>query len=392
MLFESIRTNSFRNLSDTDIFTNAKDVFLIGKNGQGKSNFLEALYFCAYASSFRTTRDSEIARNAFREDLPKDLSAYSSEDMSYKDASRGKNEKEFSAEVKLSQSVNDKILVKFEKGKKSIFINGKSAEDRAELLSIAPSIVFCHEDMEFVNGSPERRRWFFDQTLSLYDPVYLEDLRRYRRVLKSRNAVLRNISHEHSRGNAENPESILDAIDPQIAVYGLNLMKKRETAAKEFSAVFGRLYEEVSGISGITVQYIQSWQIGGDILSHLQKRRAAEFAAGISLSGPHRDRYVFAHNNSDFTVKASTGQKRLLALLLRTAQACRFSQMTGQNPILLLDDVLLEMDGEKRRKFISVLPGYSQAFYTFLPEEPYRNYQKADTLVYSVENGALTSI
>jgi DNA replication and repair protein RecF len=78
-----------------------------------------------------------------------------------------------------------------------------------------------------------------------------------------------------------------------------------------------------------------------------------------------------------------------LALLLRTAQARRFSEMTGLNPILLLDDVLLEMDGEKRRRFLSVMPAYDQAFYTFLPEEPYQRYCKEDTLIYKVNAGML---
>ena len=359
MFFSSLRTASFRNIADTEIFTEAKDVFLIGENGQGKTNFLEALYFCAYASSFRTIRDIEIARNG---------------------------EKDFSAEVKITQSANDKILVKFEKGKKSIFINGKRAEDRRELLSIAPVIVFCHEDMEFVSGSPERRRWFFDQTVSLYDPVYLEDLRRFRRVLKSRNTILRDIAQLKFDGS---PEEVLDALDPQFAMYGQKLIEKRETAARQFSGVFGPLYEKVSGITGIDVQYIRSWKGEEDALVHLQERRASDMAAGLSLSGPHRDRYVFAHNGTEFTGKASTGQRRLLALLLRAAQALRFSQMTGLNPILLLDDVLLEMDGEKRRRFLSVMPAYDQAFFTFLPEEPYKRYQKEDTLVYNVNAGKL---
>ena len=387
MFFSSLRTTSFRNLVDAEFFTGAKDIFLIGENGQGKTNFLEALYFCAYASSFRTIRDSELAHNAF------------SENSSLKN-----EEKNFSAEVKLfydkqlsqpdtSIDQNEKILVKSEKGKKSIFINEKRAEDRKELLSIAPTIVFCHEDMEFVNGTPERRRWFFDQTLSLYDPVYLDDFRRYRHVLKSRNSVLKDISQGKYSGS---PESILDALDPQFAMYGLKLMEKREKAVQEFSSIFSTLYEEVSGISGISVQYSQSWknQTESEITQWLRQRRAADIAAGLSLSGPHRDRYIFAHNafhqNSvDFTIKASTGQRRLLALLLRAAQSRRFSANTGQNPILLLDDVLLEMDGEKRRRFLSVLPSYDQAFYTFLPDEPYQRYQKDDTLVYTVKAGEL---
>jgi len=357
MFFSSLRTTAFRNLADEEIFIGAKDVFLVGENGQGKTNFLEALYFCAYASSFRTVRDSEIARN---------------------------EEKYFSAEVKISQSVNDEILVKFEKGKKSVFINGKRAEDRKELLSIAPTIVFCHEDMEFVSGSHERRRWFFDQTLSLYDPAYLEDLRRYRHVLKSRNAVLRDFAQHKLDGS---PNSLLDALDPQFAMYGQKLMEKRETAVKQFSGVFGPLYEEVSVIAGITVRYIPSWKDEKDVHSLLQERRTSDMTAGLSLSGPHRDRYVFAHNGSEFAGKASTGQRRLLALLLRSAQAKRFLEMTGLNPVLLLDDVLLEMDGEKRRRFLSVMPAYDQAFYTFLPEEPYQRYRKEDTLVYNVNGG-----
>jgi DNA replication and repair protein RecF len=361
MLFTSLRTTAFRNLADAEVYTCAKNVFLIGENGQGKTNFLEALYFCAYASSFRATRDSELACDSLHRN----------------------DEKDFSTEVKISKSINDEIRIKFEYGKKAIFINGKRAEDRKELLSIAPTIVFCHEDMEFVSGSPEKRRWFFDQTLSLYDPVYLEDLRRYRRVLKSRNTLLRDFAQGR---HVSSPEPVLDALDPQFVMYGQQLMEKRRIAAHEFSNVFGTLYEEVSGISGIAVRYIQSWKTE-DILSHLQQRRAQDMAAGLSLSGPHRDRYIFAHNDNDFTVKASTGQRRLLALLLRAAQARRFSAMTGQHPILLMDDVLLELDGEKKRRLLNVLPAYDQAFYTFLPDEPYQNYQNEDTLIYNVNSG-----
>jgi DNA replication and repair protein RecF len=94
----------------------------------------------------------------------------------------------------------------------------------------------------------------------------------------------------------------------------------------------------------------------------------------------------------DFSLKASTGQRRLLALLLRVAQANRFKEMTNLLPILLLDDVLLELDPEKRRLFISILPEYDQAFFTFLPEEPYSRYRTPDTMVYSVVQGRLEAI
>jgi DNA replication and repair protein RecF len=389
VVISSLRTAAFRNLEDATVGTAAKNIFLIGGNGQGKTNFLEALYFCAYGSSFRGVSDGEIARNSDSQNRRKDFSAAVS-------ATDGKT----SADV----------LIKVENGKKTVSLNGKKAEDRKELLSVVPCVVFCHEDMEFVAGSPERRRWFFDQALSLYDPVYLDDFRRYRRVLKSRNSILRDHAMNRLDGNSG---PLLDVLDQQCALYGTRLMEKRGTAARLFSDIFADLYLAVAGVPGMAVQYLPSWKSpAGDCAGEaavdaaaglLQKRRAADLAAGASLSGPHRDRYVFAVGSGgsavggagavgvEFAGSASTGQRRLLALLLRVAQARRFFENTGRKPVLLLDDVLLEMDGEKRRRFLSALPDYDQAFYTFLPEEPYQHYCAAgDTLVYRVENGRVT--
>ncbi|MDR1025321.1 MAG: DNA replication and repair protein RecF [Treponema sp.] len=387
MIFYSLSTVFFRNLADDELRINGNDVFLVGENGQGKTNFLEALYFAAFGSSFRGAKDAEMAKTG---------------------------EKSYSVRVKIGPAGGKdpgllcrEVQIKYEKDKKTVLLDGKRVEDRRDLLSVVPCIVFCHEDMEFVAGSPERRRWFFDQSLSLCDGLYLEDLRNYRRILKSRNAVLR-------EGNGRFSAKVLDALDPQLIIYGLKLIEQRERAVELFSDLFGPLYREVAGIEGITIRYLPSWKFrtldAG--AAFLAERREADSSAGLSLSGPHRDRYVFYRGNEEFAAKASTGQRRLLALLLRAAQARRFSGITGENPVLLLDDVLLEMDGEKRRRFLSVMPAYDQAFYTFLPEEPYAHYirggrggvhgsgtgsggpetggdRQTGTLVYYVENGAL---
>jgi DNA replication and repair protein RecF len=168
-------------------------------------------------------------------------------------------------------------------------------------------------------------------------------------------------------------------------------MEKRDAAVRRFSEVFGPLYRDVSGIEDIAVCYVPSWKGETEEAAarYLRERREADMAAGLSLSGPHRDRYLFTRNGAEFARRASTGQRRLLALLLRLAQARRFTEMTGRRPVLLLDDVLLEMDGEKRRRFLELMPEYDQAFFTFLPEEPYERYRKSNTLVYRVEGGRL---
>jgi DNA replication and repair protein RecF len=374
---ESLRTAAFRNLADAETNTAARNVFLVGENGQGKTNFLEAIYFCCYASSFRGVKDAELARRG-----EKEFAAA---------ASWGKAENQNSPEL----FARFRVSVKWEKQRKSIELDGKKIEDRKELLEVLPCVVFCHEDMDFVSGSQERRRWFFDQTQSLYDPLYLDDLRRYRRVLKSRNMILREAKFA-LRGYRESC-SLLDVLDPQLAEYGSRLMEKRREAAERFSAVFGPLYEEVSDIAGIGVAYGSSWPAGSNRIDAagcaqvVREKREADFTQGLTVSGPHRDRYHFMRAGSEFAASASTGQRRLLALLLRTAQARCFSGVTGKTPVLLLDDVLLELDGEKRRRFLSVMPEYEQAFFTFLPEEPHQGYRKSDTLVYHVAGGVITA-
>ena len=366
MGFTSLKTVSFRNLADAETDVRGKEVFLVGENGQGKTNFIEALYFCSYASSFRGDRDRDMVKNG---------------------------ERDCSASAGLGDSVFENVSVTLKDGKKNISVDGKRLEDRKELLSVAPAIVFCHEDMEFVSGTPERRRWFFDQTRSLWDPLYLEDLRKYRYVLKNRNALLkRRPGENHARLDKES-SSTLDALDPLLAQYGLELKKKRRETAEEFSLVFEPLYREISGIAGIGVNYIPSWkgaELDG-IISLLSEKREADVSLGSSLSGPHRDRYHFTREGEEFSGKASTGQRRLLALLLRVAQARIFSVKTGKKPVLLLDDVLLELDGGKRQKFLSVMPEYEQAFFTFLPGEPYERYRKSGTLVYTMNSGRVES-
>jgi DNA replication and repair protein RecF len=382
-VFRYLRTVSFRNLVDAETDISGKDVFFVGENGQGKTNFLEALYFCSYASSFRGVKDGDIARADLTEGM-----------------------QDFSAAAGLcpaNSGIQKTVLVKYEKSRKSIILDGKKIEDRKDLLETVPCVVFCHEDMEFVSGSQERRRWFFDQTQSLYDPVYLDDLRKYKRVLKTRNTILRDCRLGISGRSAT--EDVLDVLDLQLAEYGLRLMEKRREEAERFSAVFGALYGDVSGVDGVGVAYLSSWKESqkrqalpdpSAVAGYLASRREMDISAGLTAKGPHRDRYLFirkgpgeAYREGDFSGSASTGQRRLLALLLRVAQARCFSDMTGKIPVLLLDDVLLELDGDKRRRFLAVMPQYEQAFFTFLPEEPYDKYRKSDTLVYYVNGGII---
>lgn len=351
MAFSSIETVSFRNLADGAIQTDASSVFVVGDNGQGKTNFLDAVYTLCYGSSFRGGLDADVARLGNK--------AWSV---------RGRNPD------------GSGCRVIWDSGQKSIRENEKPVNDRKRLVERNPAIVFCHDDMEFARGEPERRRFFFDQTASLVSVGYIDLLRAYRRVLKARNLALK-----------ERKLDLLEVLDIQAANYGLGIRDERARLAVGFDERFAPRYECVSRLgTRVGVSYRPSWKLDeslDDIVIRLAQARDRELAMGTSLSGPHRDRFAFTDERGDFADRASTGQLRLLSLTLRIAQAEHYSAVSGRPPILLLDDVLLELDPDKRHRFMENLPEAEQTFFTFLPGEPYRDYARPDTIVYWTEHG-----
>ena len=362
MSFLSLSIYNFRNLKNETIDLNSKEVFFVGENGQGKSNLLEALYYSAYGSSFRERIDSRIVKN---------------------------NQENFSL---ISMYTNEKenlqrIKIIYENKKKHIEKNGKKIQNRKELVNTIPCVVFCHDDMNFAIGSPEFRRYFIDQTLTMHDSLYLENLINYKKILKSRNLILQNKQYE-----------MLPVYNSMIAKNGLEIQKKRKKAIFQINEIFGKLYEEISGIEGIYVEYLPSWKeiqedlkkrlcTEEEILSFLKEKEEQDKILGTTYYGPHKDKIVFVKDKKNFIQTASTGQCRLISLLLRISQAVYYKRVTGINPVILMDDVMLELDPKKREKFISMIPDYDQLFCTFMPGEPYENYKRQNSKIYKIENG-----
>ena len=162
----------------------------------------------------------------------------------------------------------------------------------------------------------------------------------------------------------------------------------------KFNSIFSNLYEKICNIEGVNIVYEPSWKEKDnmtpsfdDVLQNLQQKRQIDCTMETTMSGPHRDRIKFIKDGKPFISTASTGQKRLVSLLLRVAQAEYYTEITGRKPVLLMDDVLLELDPDKREKVTSLLPNYDQLFCTFLPGEPYERYKKNTTKIYFVKEG-----
>lgn len=353
MPFLSVSFANFRNIADDTLDLLSKEVFLVGKNGQGKTNILESLYLSAYGSSFRTRKEKELWKKG-------------TDSCSVRVIFRDESER------------TNTISVMYRDGKKRIEKNAKQISDRKELVNTIPCVLYSHDDLDFVTGTPERKRFFIDQVLSMYDSSYIDTIRNYKKILRTRNTVLK-----------ENRNEVLDVLDVQLAQAGIEVVERRRSAIREFNQIFARLYAEVSGIKDVTIEYSPSWKKSevSTVMIHLAERRTLDFSMGTSSSGPHRDRIRFMRKGSSFVSTASTGQRRLLSLLLRNAQAQFYTEKNGKKPILLMDDVLLELDPEKRQRFTALLPEYDQLFCTFLPGEPYERYQHSSTRVYHIAGG-----
>ncbi len=357
MGFSRIKTLSFRNLIDQTVDIEGANIFLTGENGQGKSNFLELIYILCFGSSFRTRQDSLFIKH-------------------------GASEVTLFGNFSTGYDKNNTISYQLKHKKKQIHLNGKPIHDRKDLLQNIPSIVFTHEDISYINGAPEKRRWFYNQIMSTYDPLFIDTLRKYNKILKLRNAALK-----------DEKSSIIDVLDVQLAEAGREIQQRREYAVHEFNMTFSPLMKEISEInSTVSIKYVPSWELSTsteDILDTLHKNYKRDSTMGLTTTGPHRDKFEYYSDSYNFEKIASTGQLRLISLIMRITQALFYTKKTSRRPILLLDDVLLELDPRRREKFFTFLPEYEQAFFTFLPgEHIYKNIQKG-VKIYTVKEGVI---
>ena len=355
MRFKELKYYNFRNIDNSSINTDCRNVILEGINGQGKTNILESVYLLSYGSSFRTGNSKEII--TFNKDRVHIVGIAVSDD-----------------------GLERKVEYVNQGGKRRILLDGKEIRDRKELIYNFPSIVFSHDDINFVKGEPEYRRRFFDQTFSMYNPVYLDSLRRYKTILMQRNAAIK-----------ARQSSLLSLYDERLAKYGLEVSREREEGVRMFNEIFPSLYKEISQTEKeLSIRYQPSWRdlkSEDEVVNYLESTRERDINLLTTSSGIHRDRFTVYDENGPFSQSGSTGQIRLASLLFRLAEARFFIKMTGKKPVLLIDDVLLELDNVKRGNFLSLLNDYSQAFFTFLPDEKYFSSKKDEMLEYTVREG-----
>ena len=342
-------------------------VLIEGENGQGKSNLLEAIYILAIAKSPRASADRELLRRPWTLlDAHSQVSA-----LVQRDAEPLRVQIDIKPTPAYMESQADPAsdLEREPEGipiQKYIRVNGVPRR-ASELLGQVKAVMFTAHDLEMVYGPPSTRRRYLDILISQIDPRYLKSLQRYHRITYQRNHLLRMVREGRS-GTDE-----LGFWDDQLIAEGALIMARRLETVAGLSALVGPIYHELSGQSEhLEIRYHPSVAVDDEksegklaqaFRRAIEEHRQREIAQGVTLAGPHRDDVQLSLNGMEAGAYASRGQSRTLVVAMKLAEA-RYLTEDQQEPILLLDDVLSELDARRRRYVLEWASRYQQCLIT----------------------------
>jgi DNA replication and repair protein RecF len=365
MLLESIEAHNFRNLSGK-IFWGPGLNIIYGNNGQGKTNWLEAIHTLARTKSFRTQRLQESIRF-------------------------GAEQATIGGRVTYSTDFHRDLQVALHGNTKSISINSKR-EPLARYLAQLYVVALTADELEVVRGMPEARRRFIDRGVASLHPSYVQTLSDYQRVIKQKNSILQDGSKREVSAAAT--QDLLAPWNFQLAGLAGTIHRARTDYVERMNQVLER---RVFGREEIFVSYVSSFAGKGDlddyeglIAERLQLRLPAEIAAGRSLIGPHRDDLSILFEGREMRVFGSAGQQRSALLLLDLAAISLYNSNHNEYPLFLIDDVDAELDEKRIDKLLEYLEGRTQTFITTSKRNHVGRFLSGANM-YEIENGSVVT-
>lgn len=362
MIIKKVKLQNFRNFIDEEIELNPEVNVIIGKNAQGKTNFLESLYLFSSAKTYRSATEKDLIRFGF--DEFKITMDFESRENFYK------------GEYKFS--VSEKRDVKY---------NGISVNKNTLLSEYFKTVLFCPEEMEMIKGEKELRRNFLDDAICVLKPNYAKILKDYNKCIKQKNTLLK-------KGNGSLISDMLDIWNQRLAEYGSRLMMYRGSyinLLEKYSE--SKMDELTEGKEKLNINYVPSLKVPDinnvneikDIFLEITRRnKREEIERGQSLIGPHRDDIEFDINNKNAKLFGSQGQQRSVILCTKLAMTEIIKDKIGEYPVLLFDDILSELDKKRQSYLVEKIKG-KQTIITCTGASALRKSKRVS--FYTVENG-----
>jgi DNA replication and repair protein RecF len=361
MLLEALEADDFRNLQGNLSPCGGLNI-LVGNNGRGKTNWLEAIYLLATSRSFRTAKLQEVIR------FGKDLAIV-----------RGR--------VRRSEEISRDLQIVLQTNTKSLALNGKKVTLH-DYLGELHAVVFNSDAVELVRGQPDTRRRFLDDVIVAIHPPFVQTFSDYARVIKQKNSLL-----QSARDNEFSLDKIAELLEPwndQLVSLAARIHKGRVRIVERLNeALEDRLFGEES----VSVRYQSSLEGKGDLADYesliaerLKLRVQAETVAGHSLIGPHRDDLEITFNGHELRKFGSAGQQRSAVLILQLANISIYNSTRNEYPLFLLDDLDAELDYRRIGQLLEYLEGKTQTFVT-TSKESFTEKFGGNARVFCVEDG-----
>ena len=317
MYIESIQLKNFRNYRDLELNLDQGTNIFYGDNAQGKTNILESVYLCGTTKSHRGSKDRENIR--FGEEDAHIRMMVRKDELSYK------------------------IDMHLRKNKaKGAAVNGLPIHKARELFGIVNLVFFSPEDLNIIKNGPAERRRFLDLELCQLDQIYLTDLAGYNHIVNQRNRLLKDMYL--------NPglKDTLEVWDMQMVQYGKKIIRKRQEFVEELNSVICEIHKNLTGGEEIPEVIYEPSAQADSFEEILSKNRERDMRMKMTSSGPHRDDLCFLVNGIDIRKYGSQGQQRTAALSLKLSEIYLVKKKIKDTPVLLLDDVLSELDGNRQ--------------------------------------------
>jgi DNA replication and repair protein RecF len=345
MHIKKIKIENFRNYHEEEVVFHEKVNVIVGDNAQGKTNLLESIYVSSLGRSFRTTKDKEMIR--FEQPFARIIATYITEDE------------------------EKKVDIGFSKeGKKEIKVNNMKVEKMTEMLNHFYVVVFSPDDLKMVKEEPEKRRNFIDRELCKMRISYLNNLVQYKKVLMQRNAYLKSDKKD---------KQAMQVWDDALSQYGARVILQRQTFVEEINLISKDIHKKITqGKENLEIKYQPNVKPDDDLkgdsegilnklVETMQQKLTDSYKsdvyAGNTGTGPHKDDLLILINGIAARQYGSQGQQRTAALSMKLAEIHLIEKEKGEKPILLLDDVLSELDGDRQKYLIEAL-SESQLFIT----------------------------
>jgi DNA replication and repair protein RecF len=366
VLLESIEAFNFRNLEGILAFDPGLTIFA-GENGQGKTNWLEAISVLASTRSFRTPKFQEAI--AFGE-------------TSF--AIRGS--------VRESPEITRILSVVVQGNTKTLFVNDKK-EAVQRYFGQLHAVVFNSDELDIVRGNPEARRRFLDLGIVSLHPPFVQVISDYNKVIKQKNALLLS-----SRDREATLDEVRDSLEPWNVQLASLAAKIHRARVRFVERINGILEKQLFGREELSVRYLSSLDGKGDLAQYevaiterLALRVQAEVISGHSLIGTHRDDLELTFDGHDIRRFGSAGQQRSALLLLQLASIAVFQATRGEYPLFLIDDIDAELDYRRIGKLLEFLDGKSQTIVTTSKESFVENFGSGGRIL-RVQNGTANSL